>query len=88
MEKHDGIWGTDTAPNGMLMREAVVGWDLNNGRGFESFKEAKMTWGAKPSFGWLYKINGVVYEVIECFGKGTFIEFELLTKGGDLHGTR
>lgn len=68
----------DTAPNGMIMRDAVVGWDLENGRGFRSFKEAKMTWPATPPIGWLFKINGVVYEVVECFGKGNFIAFEIL----------
>ena len=62
----------DTAPNGMIMRDAVIGWDLNNGRGFESFKEAKKTWTDNPPYGHIYKINGEVYIVTECLGNGVF----------------
>ena len=71
----------DTAPNGMVMRDAVIGWDLNNGRGFESFKEAKLTWADKPPFGELYKIDGDVYQVCEVFGKGNFIDIEMIMGG-------
>ena len=55
----------------------VYGVDLNNGRGFESFKDARMTldynklpWGSK------WNINSKIYELTNVFNKPFYNEVE------------
>ena len=52
----------------------VFGWDLNNGRGFITFKEAKMTWDENVPWGSRWLINFRVYEVVDIMGKPYFNE--------------
>jgi hypothetical protein len=51
----------------------VFGADLNGGRGFENFKAAKATWDMdKIPYGTLWKIDGIIYDVIKLLGKPMF----------------
>lgn len=69
--------GHETSPNGLCMRDAVIGWDLNNGRGFNDFAEAKLTWDYdNPPYRMLFKVRGEVYQVIKVLGKPVFDFFD------------
>ena len=50
----------------------VYGIDLDCGRGFDSFRDAKATWTEKVPWGSRWRINFQTYEVISLLGKPFF----------------
>lgn len=52
----------------------VYGFDLDNGRGFESIEDVKDTWNDKVPYGRKYKIQGKIFEVIKILEKPFFRE--------------
>jgi hypothetical protein len=67
------ITENSTAPNGLRLRDAVIGWELNNFMGFKDYDDAKRTWDHdRPPIGMLFKIRGEVYRVVQILGKHVF----------------
>ena|GEM_PF-6568177 len=64
---------TDCLPNGMMARDSVRGWDLNNGRGFKNYREAKDTLDPDNiEYGSLWKIDGEVFKLKKMFNRPVF----------------
>ena len=64
--------GHDRVNEGIAQNE-IIGWDLNNGQGFESYKAAMETWDMdNPPIGKVFRINGENFQVVRMFGKPVF----------------
>jgi hypothetical protein len=69
--------GHETAPNGMATRDYVLGWDLNGGTGFASFKEALNTIDHDhPPYDSLWKIKGEIFRMIKVLEIPVFDLYE------------
>jgi hypothetical protein len=67
------ITGHEPAPNGMILRDYIFGWDLRNHAGFESFTDALSTLDYRRiPYGSLWLIRGEVFRLVKVQKKPVF----------------
>ena len=65
--------GHEPAPNGMIMRDYIFGWDLREHAGFDSFSDALETLDRnRIPYGSLWLVRGEVYRLVKVLGKPVF----------------
>lgn len=71
------VYGPDYDFDEGICHGAVYGWDILNGKGFDSMEEAFNTMDDKIEHGSLWRINHKTYMLLNDNGTANFIEVEV-----------